>query len=181
VAKVDVPTEELEYPCPKCGVYSKPYMYDRKGYAYCLCSNCGIQYRTSVKVSASFRRLCSQVASKPTRSPSYYTPQEKRVKEELDRLGLLEGVDYFHNHRVPNDTGSYYYPDFLLPKLRLLIEVSPSIWHTRWNREESENRKREFFRRLGFRILELDDRTLRSRESIREVLSDALVSLPGGD
>ena len=168
---MSVETEVISYPCPNCGTYTKPYMHVN-GYAYMLCPKCNVQYKTSTKVSANFRKLCSRVASNPTRSQGYYTSSEKKVKAVLDKLGLREGIDYVHNCRVKNGR-TYYYPDFLLHYKRIIIEVSPSIWHTRWNREDSERKKKEFFKQLGFTIVELGDEDFK-RERLEAKLKEVL-------
>lgn len=132
--KKQVPTEEVEYPCPKCGTYTKPYMHSRDGFAYMICPKCNVQYKTSVAVSANFRKFCSKVGSAPNRSPSYYTSSEEKVRYFLQNRGLLEGLDFFHNARVgpfknEKNRKVYYWVDFAIPKYKLIIEVSPSIWH----------------------------------------------------
>jgi len=153
----DVKTEMMTYPCPHCGTYNLPYMHTKSGIAYMLCSNCGVQYKTSTKVSANFRKLCSRVGSKPNRSQGYYTPLEKKVKRLLEKCGYREGIDYIHNVRVRNGR-KYYWCDFYIPKEDLIIECSPSIWHTRWNREKSDEEKYGFLMSNGLKIVTVDDK-----------------------
>jgi len=160
-----VETEEVEYPCPKCGHYEKPYMYNRKGYAYMLCSKCGVQYKTSTKVSANFRKLCSRVAKKPNRTQGYYTPIEKKIKQLLDKNGYREGIDYIHNCRVRNGK-SYYWLDFYIPSEHLVIEVDPKIWHTRWNREESDKRKYTFLKEQGLNVISVTEKDYKRIEEV---------------
>jgi len=146
----EVKTEEVEYPCPKCGTYNLPYMHS-KGYAMMLCKKCGIQYKTSMKVSAHFRKFCSDIASKPNRSQSYYTSLEKKVKKILERNGYVQGRDYFHNIMFVNqeDKRRKYFVDFYIPEEHLILECNGSIWHDLWNRKESDRRKIKYLEKLG--------------------------------
>lgn len=158
-------TEVMTYPCPECGTYNKPYMHTKDGYAYMLCKNCKVQYKTSTKVSANFRKFCSKIASKPNKSQSYYTSLELKVKRILLKLGYREGIDFIHNCMIPNGKVKYYV-DFYLPKESLVIECSPSIWHNMWNREESDRRKMEFLMSEGLNVLEVDEKSYRNVESV---------------
>jgi len=160
-----VETKEVKYPCPKCGNYEKPYMYNSKGYALMLCSKCKCQYQTSTSVSANFRKFCSRIAKKPNRSPTYYSSSERAVKLYLERKGLIEGLDFFHNARVKATNGSgkkvYYWFDFVLPKLNLVIEVDPEVWHRLWGREKSDQAKRKFIESLkGWKLISLNSKDI---------------------
>ena len=163
-----VPTK---YPCPKCrGNYKAPKYHDGT-WAVCECEIHG-EWRVSFLRSFKFRKLCSIAASKPTKSPEYYTPPEMKVKEILDRLGLK----YDHNRRFRDEEhNTYYYPDFIvyLNPTSLVIGVSPSIWHERWNRAESERRKKEYFRKLGYTFIDLTEKNEREWEHIiRKTIED---------
>jgi len=150
-------TQYVTYPCPKCGTYNLPYMHNRDGYAFMLCSKCNVQYKTSTRVSASFRKFCSKVARQPNRDPTYYTSTEKKVKKLLDEFKYREGLDYFHNVRVKNGK-RYYWLDFVIPLEHKVIEVSPSIWHRMWNRQSSDKRKYQFLQNNDFTVIEVNER-----------------------
>lgn len=161
--KKNVKTVEVEYPCPKCGTYNPPYMHDRKGFALMLCSKCKCQYKTSTAVSANFRKFCSKVGSKPNRSPTYYTSSEEKVRRFLKNRGLLEGLDFFHNSRIgpfinENENKVYYWCDFVIPEKKLVIEVSPSVWHKMWNRESADERKNKILEDLGWEVIHLNEK-----------------------
>jgi len=153
-----------KFPCPKChGNYKVPKYYDGT-WAVCECEIHG-EWRVSFLRSFKFRKLCSIVASKPNKSPEYYTPPELKVKQILDKLGLK----YEHNKRFRDEEhNTYYYPDFVvyLNPLTLIIGVSPSIWHERWNRIKSEKRKKEYFRKLGYPYIELTEKNEKEWENI---------------
>ncbi|MEM2260831.1 MAG: DUF559 domain-containing protein [Ignisphaera sp.] len=153
-------TEEVTYPCPKCGIYNKPFMYTSEGIALMLCSNCNVQYKTSTKVSANFRKFCSKVARKKNRSQSYYTSLEKKAKKILEDNGYIQGRDYFHNILFENGR-SKYYVDFFIPKENLIIEINGSVWHNLWNRQSSDNKKIKYLESLGYNVIVLSEKTIK--------------------
>ena len=152
--------EPVKYPCPKCRSNYKAPKRIEGTWAICECEIHG-EWRVSFVRSFKFRKLCSIVASKPNKSSSYYTPPERKVREILNDLGLK----YEHNKMFRNGR-SKYYVDFCIEDPKLVIEVSPSIWHERWNREESELRKKQFLRGLGYSLLELTERDKSWRAAI---------------
>ena len=154
--EVDGRLEPVRYPCPKCrGNYKLPKRIEGS-WAVCECEKHG-EWRVSFLRSFKFRKLCSIVASKPTKSPSFYTTAEHKVKRILDSLGIR----YDHN-KCFVDGKHRYYCDFVIYNGSddpiAVVEASPSIWHERWNREESEARKRAFIESLGMRYVELTER-----------------------
>jgi len=172
-------TEVVEYPCPECGRYNKPYMHNLKGYAFQLCEGCGTQYKTSTRVSASFRRYCSRTAQNPNRSPTFYTSSEKKVKKLMEAKGYVEGIDYWHNVRIadPERKGVYFWLDFYLPLQRLVVECSPRVWHALWDRRSSDRRKRLLVESYGLRYLEVDGEEL---DRLDHVLGEASGREPDG-
>jgi len=159
----NISTELVDYPCPSCGKYNKPYMHS-KGYAMMVCSQCGKQYRTSVKVSSQFRKFCSEVAKKPNRSQSYYTSFESKVRDILLENGYREGIDFIHNVRVPlkvEGKTRYYWLDFYIPHEDLVIECNPKIWHHMWNRQTSDRVKYELLEKEGLKILLVSERNIK--------------------
>ena len=165
VTQEKILTEEVKYPCPKCGHYYKPFMYDREGFALMLCETCNCQYKTSTRVSANFRKFCQKLGSAPNRSPIYYTSSEERVKRFLLRRSMNEGLDFFHNARIgpfqnENKHKVYFWCDFVIPKFNLILEASPRIWHKMWNREQADIRKEQFLNALGWKVISLDEKDL---------------------
>jgi very-short-patch-repair endonuclease len=169
----EIATEEVKYPCPKCGHYYKPFMYDREGFALMLCETCNCQYKTSTRVSANFRKFCQKLGSAPNRSPTYYTSSETVVQRFLIRHGLREGLEFFHNSRVgpfvnDNKHKVYFWCDFVVPKYTLILEASPHIWHKMWNREQADNRKELALNDLGWKVINLDEKDLHQLNKIRK-------------
>jgi len=163
IKKVKVPTVLVKYPCPKCGNYYLPEYHQKDGKAVMVCLTHGI-FKTSVAVSLNFRKFCSKIGSKPHRSPVYYSSSEKKVQRYLERRNLIEGIEYFHNSRIKckiKGRVRYFWLDFIIPKLDLVIEASPRIWHKLWNRAEADARKRTLLKAMGLNLIELDEKDLR--------------------
>ena len=154
-----------KYPCPKCrGNYKYPIKTIGND-VLCECETHG-KWKTNFLRSFSFRRLCSIVARKPNKDPSFYTKPELKIKRILDKLGLEENKDYYHNKRIKVKKGKYYYPDFLILKddKREVIECSPRIWHSRWNRDDEG--KKNYFLNKNYEYLSLSDKTMPDWEDI---------------
>lgn len=157
-----VPTEQLKYPCPICGQYFLPYMHSVKGFAFMICPEHG-QYKTSVSVSANFRRFCSKLGSAPNRNPGYYTSSEQRVKRYLENHGMVEGLDFFHNPRIPvimDNKKRYFWPDFVIPSRKLILGASPSIWHRLWGRNGADDRFTAYMKEKEWEVINLDEKDL---------------------
>ena len=164
-----IQTQEVKYPCPKCGTYTKAEFIDKKGYAYCLCPNCKTQYKTSTKVSINFRKFCSKVASEPNRSQLHYSSLEKKVKDILDSFGYREGIDYIHNVAMRNGK-SIYYVDFYIPSESKVIECNGTIWHELWGRKESDKRKIKFLKDNGLTVIIVTEKTKNLKEYLAQRL-----------
>ena len=157
--------ERVPYPCPRCRSNYKVPIRHVNGWAICVCEIHG-EWRVSFLRSFKFRRLCSIAASKPNKSPDYYTPPELRIKRILDKLR----VRYEHNKPFRNGK-VIYYPDFVITSpIKLIIEASPSIWHSRWNREESDRAKYAYFKSIGYEVLQLTEKD----KDIESAISKAL-------
>lgn len=157
--KSKIKTELVAYMCPSCKSFNKPYFHNKKGIAFSLCANCKAQYKTSTATSANFRKFSSRHGRKPNRQPNYYSSSEKAGKKYLENQGLVEGFTFFHNARVKteNEKGRivYYWLDFVIPTKKLVIEVSPEIWHKLGNVPEKDKRKRKFIEDMGWTLIEL--------------------------
>ena len=160
----EVKTELISYPCPKCSTYNLPYMHTKKGFAYMLCSKCHVQYKTSVAVSLNFRKFCSKVARKPNRSPVYYTSVERKLRDLLLEIGLIEGLDFYHNSRIStineNKRKIYFWIDFTIPKYKIALECNITIWHSRWSRGTADQRKKELIEKFGWKYIGLNEKEI---------------------
>jgi len=151
------PTEEVQYPCPRCGTYSKAQFYSKDGYAFMLCPECKTQFKTSTKASINFRKFCSRIATGGNISQTKYSSLEKKVRRILEKKGYVQGRDFLHNVLIENGRRKYYV-DFLLYRKNMVLECNGSIWHKLWNRKESDKRKIEYLKSLGFKILIVDEK-----------------------
>jgi len=158
---------KVEYPCPKCGIYFKPFKHDN-GRAYMICKEHG-EYNTSILVSFNFRGFCSRIAKKPNRSPYYYTSEEKKVRKMLIDKGFKEGIDFHHNFQMINGK-HHYYLDFYLPKNKISLEASPALWHELWGRKESDDRKYKFLKSKGITVIELTDKNEKEWKKMMEII-----------
>ena len=148
-----------KYPCPKCK-HNNQYPISRTGnYVICKCDIHGL-YRINFLRSFNFRRLCSIMARKNNKDPTVYTKQEKKVKGILDNLGYKENKDYYHNKKIRVAKGRYYFPDFIVlnDDDKKVIEVSPIIWHNRY--DNNDDKKINYFKDKGYDYIILSDRTM---------------------
>lgn len=151
-----IETRLTKFPCPICGIYTEPYMVTKTGISMMECKEHGL-YQTSNKVSKNFRKFCSKIASHPNRSQSYYTPLEAKVRDILLGAGYKIGKDFIHNCLFRN-CKSIYFVDFYLPREDLILECSPKIWHSLWNRRASDEKKYKFLSDLGLKVVEVDEK-----------------------
>jgi very-short-patch-repair endonuclease len=108
------------------------------------------------------------------KSQTYYTKQERLIKRHLDKLGFIEGIGYIHNTRIRRHTSErtiYYWLDFYIPSMNLVIEYSPNYWHKDKGRAKLDINRRNFVISLGLKYVELND------EHITKIKSDGLLSV----
>jgi len=77
----------------------------------------------------------------------------------------VEGFDFFHNARVKTINGNgrivYYWLDFIIPIFKLVIEISPEIWHRLGDSPAKDERKRKFIEDRGWILKELKTADIR--------------------
>ena len=172
----DIKTEQVQYPCPICGLYFIPEYHQKNGIAVMKCKEHGL-FKTSVAVSLNFRKFCSKIARKPNRSPVYYTSSERKLRDILNGLGMIEALSFFHNSRIGftnmNKRKTYYWLDFVIPSSKLVVEINPSIWHKFWKREDSDQRKKELIEKLGWKYIGLNEKEIDklTKENILDILN----------
>ena len=120
-----------------------------------------------IRRGENFKKLCSKVASKPNKSPTYYNSFERRAPQTLQGLGSRANSDFFHNQKLLS-----YYPDFIFPDKKVIIEVDGSIWHEYWSiPEKNRKRNQRIQRETGFQVFRIrydDFRNL--EEKLRSIL-----------
>jgi len=148
--------EELEltkFPCPKCGVYYTPEQI-LKTKAIMKCKEHGL-FEIDINRSLNFRRFCSEIASKPNRSPFYYSSTELKIKKALEILKKI----FFHNVGIELNNRKYWL-DFLVLNPISILSVNPSVWHKLWNREKSDKIKYQELIKLNIPVIVLEDKIL---------------------
>jgi len=127
-----------------------------------------------------FRLLSSRVSKEWHRTG--WSSAERRVAKLLEeRLHLKEREDYWHNYKIQIPSQRQYYSlDFYFPDKRIVLEISPAIWHKNLgSTEEKDRRKREWLERIGLECYILGDRELamsdeRLTQKLRELLEEKL-------
>jgi len=174
--KEDIKTEQVQYPCPTCGLYFTPEYHQKNGIAVMKCKEHGL-FKTSVAVSLNFRKFCSKVARKPNRSPVYYTSVERKLRDLLLEIGLIEGLDFCHNSRIStineNKRKIYFWIDFIIPKYKIALECNITIWHSRWSRGTADQRKKELIEKFGWKYIGLNEKEINklTKENILDILN----------
>jgi len=142
--------------------------------AIIYCKECDLLFTRDYKRSESFRQFCSMLGSKPNRDPSYYTSSEMKIKEILDELN----IQYEHNKKFNrinhNGRKIYYWVDFYLPEYNVILECNPKIWQHMWGRWRSALVKKDHFKLLGIEVLEIEDKYLYNKESLKNLIINYL-------
>ena len=119
---------------------------------------------------AAFRVLCAEVMERYERNGKWST-EELRIKKLLNRLGFRLNEDFYHNFKIQNESQTGYYSlDFFFPKARVVLEVSPDIWHGKiGDAQKKDKRKHSWLTSLGFTVVTLDSEKLKWKDE--ELLS----------
>jgi len=164
-----IETKLTQFPCPVCGQYFTPYLSRKDGKAMCECSKDGL-FETSIGVSKNFRKFCSKIARKPNRSPIYYTSFEYKIKRILENLGLIEGLDFWHNVRVKFNNKSYTWLDFYIPRKDIIVRASPSVWHKMWSRGTADDRIKLFLESKGLNVIDITEKNYKESFELLDIL-----------
>ena len=98
---------------------------------------------------------------------------EKRVRTFLLDLGFKEGEDFKIKAYVRTKK-TFRFPDFLLPKHKLIIECDGERWH---NITEDLERDKEFHD-LGFKVLHLTGKVIRNYYPLRQLIGSEIQAFP---
>src|SRR5439155_26453596 len=79
-------------------------------------------------------RIIAAKSSRQNRNPKVYSRSEAPIRDELLRMGFVEGESFLHEHRVFGYYGKkgqkvYFWLDIFIPTLLLDIEADGEIWH----------------------------------------------------
>jgi very-short-patch-repair endonuclease len=115
--------------------------------------------KRSEKMIAARRKFLPKVFSSVSKHPNGL---EQRMIE------ILKGLKIKYRFQV---WVGPYFPDFLIPKSKLLIEVDGSYWH----RNKARDRKRDRdLRKLGYRVVHFKERDVKHNP---KVVADKVISL----
>jgi very-short-patch-repair endonuclease len=128
--------------------------------------------RVKRKLSIKMKRFVSR------HSKSYSTNMDKRnkvtdieqkMKEILENyFNLIEGKDFFYNqHFKTKDTCKY--PDFTIPKLKIIIECDGDYWHNLPGRSVYDKERDQLFSERGYKVLHFND--VQIIKNTKEVIS----------
>lgn len=114
-------------------------------------------------------RIIAAKASRNNRRPGFYSRSEGCVRDELVKMGFVEGRSFLHQHRVFGYHGKrgqpvYYWLDLYIPSLFLDIEADGEIWHRFFDMKARDRRRDSTLRRrYGIQVLRLNSFHLRKK------------------
>lgn len=102
------------------------------------------------------------------------TPAELCMEEAIAELGVP-----YRNQFPGYLFGFRYFPDFLLPTLKLIIEVDDASHNEKRKKEADDHRTREL-NSLGWTVVRCtnEEALSNARQSLRKMLADAKIQLP---
>ena len=114
-------------------------------------------------------RIIASKASRNNRRVGIYTTTEAPIREELVKIGFLEGKSFFHQQRVfayygVRGQSVYYWLDMFIPSLLLDIEADGEIWHTFFDTKKRDRKRDDILRRkYGIKVLRLNSYHIRKK------------------
>jgi len=130
--------------------------------------------KKGTKHPENFRRLASEAAINYYQNGKW-SKSEIKVKNILDKMGLVEEIDYWHNFRLKSPLGGIFELDFYLPKWNLVIECD-SFWHDLGESKAKDKLRDEWVReKLGCKTLRFDKFNQKALAKIRKTLKRILM------
>jgi len=168
------PLKKTSHKCPNCGELNHPRdILESENRILVHCKKCHLDYSSSLSGTIRFQQFCSNIMHEYEKRGKWST-SELAVKAILKELGFKEKIHYLHNFKLQNrkQTG-YFSLDFFFPHLKLVLECSPSIWHSRMgNADKKDTRRKRWLETLGFNVITLKEDILSSPEKLRKFLKD---------
>lgn len=82
------------------------------------------------------------------------TRPEKMVYAYLMQLGIAFNYQTFHQVVIPElEFNKWYRPDFIIPSLKLIIEVQGAYWHSQPDQIESDALKQTLMSQNGWKVV----------------------------
>ena len=130
--------------------------------------------KKGTKHPENFRRLASEAAINYYQNGKW-SKSEIKVKNILDKMGLVEEIDYWHNFRLKSPLGGIFELDFYLPKWNLVIECD-SFWHDLGESKAKDKLRDEWVReKLGCKTLRFEKFNQKGLAKIRKTLKKILM------
>ena len=114
-------------------------------------------------------RIIAAKASRNNKRTGCYTKTETPIRDEFERLGLVEAQSFFRQHRIFGYYGKrgqsvYYWMDLFIPNLLLDIEADGEIWHTFFDMKKRDRKGDSIPRRnYGIKVLRLNSYHVRKK------------------
>jgi hypothetical protein len=111
-------------------------------------------------------RIIAAKASRNNKNPRVYSRSESCIRDELVRMGYVEGESFFHQHRILGYLGKrgqrvYYWLDLFIPSLLLDIEADGEIWHHFFDMKARDRRRDSILKReYGIKVVRLSSHHL---------------------
>jgi len=103
-----------------------------------------------------------------------WSKSELKVKKILEKLGLTENLDYWHNFKIKSPLGGIFELDFYLPKWKLVLECD-SFWHDIGESKEKDLLRDEWVKeKLGCKVIRFKRFNQKSLARIRKTLKEIL-------
>jgi len=100
----------------------------------------------------------------------FNTKPERKMKEILNSLGLVEKIDYIHQKRISN-----YVYDFEIIKHKILIETDGYYYHSKPEIKEHDLIKEEFAKCKQYKIIRFWDYEIyNSKEDVKNKISNLI-------
>jgi hypothetical protein len=118
-------------------------------------------------------RIIAAKASRNNRTAGVYSRSEACIRDELIKMGFIEGQSFIHQHRIFGYLGKrgqrvYYWLDLFIPSLLLDIEADGEIWHRFFDMKARDRRRDSILRkRYGIKVVRLSSFHLRKKRLSR--------------
>ncbi|MGI0091682.1 MAG: hypothetical protein ACREBS_08235 [Nitrososphaerales archaeon] len=114
-------------------------------------------------------KIIAAKASRNNKKPGFYNFTEVSIRDELARMGFVEGKSFLHQHRIFAYRGSrgqsvYFWLDMFIPSLLLAIEADGEIWRQFFDMKKRDKRRDAILRRrYGIKVVRLNSYHLRKK------------------
>jgi hypothetical protein len=114
-------------------------------------------------------RIIAAKASRNNKNPNVYSKTVAPIRNELIKMGYVEGETFVHEYRVLGYHGNrgqpvYFWLDLFIPSLLLDFEGDGEIWHTFFDTKKRDRRRDALLRnKYGIKVVRLNSYHLRKK------------------